>query len=396
LGHCHPELVAAITDQAARLSFVTGGESRLRHEFEERICEFVYQSFSHHIQETHPFDSLKAWISTTGARAIEIAWRIAFQRKPGGLVTFDLGYHGRSIATSYASDTAQQDCLMAGPSHEVRFPIPFPRVEAGTNKPLQEACNESIDAFQKLLQTHPGRLSALLIEPAIGSRGYYFAPANYFQRLATLGREHGLIIISDEIQMGLGRLGATIASHSQSWRPDLLVFGKALGGGMLPISCVIGSSEITDQLRSGYESETFAGSPLACRIAIETLRILSSTRVVEESRLLHEDLRLELASALPKGSVAGLGSATVIDLANAVMNLPTRVKQPASSGATGMGTMAAYRIAGQLRENGILVHVTGSLRDRIAIIPPLNIGPAEMSRVIAECVNAWQSFAQGE
>jgi adenosylmethionine-8-amino-7-oxononanoate aminotransferase len=165
---------------------------------------------------------------------------------------------------------------------------------------------------------------------------------------------------------------------------------------MLPISCVIGSSEITDQLRSGYESETFAGSPLACRIAIETLRILSSTRVVEESSLLHADLRLGLASALPKGSVTGLGSATVIDLANAVMKLPTRAKQPASSGATGMGTIAAYRIAGQLRENGILVHVTGSLRDRIAIIPPLNICPAEMSRVIAACVNAWQSFAQSE
>jgi acetylornithine/succinyldiaminopimelate/putrescine aminotransferase len=261
---------------------------------------------------------------------------------------------------------------------------------------LQEACNESLDAFQKLLQTHSGRLSALLIEPAIGSRGYYFAPADYYQRLVALGREHGLVIISDEIQMGLGRLGGMIASHLQAWCPDLLVLGKALGGGMMPVSCVIGSSEIMDQLRSGYESETFAGSPLACRIAIETLRILSSTRVIEESRSLHDELRLGLASALPRSSVAGLGSATVIDLADAVMHQPTRGTQSADCSATGMGTIAAYKIAGQLRENGILVHVTGSQRDRIAIIPPLNICPAEMSRVTAEFVNAWRNFAQGE
>ena len=393
LGHCHPDLVAALTDQASKLCFATGGESSLRKEFEQQLCHIVSQSAAHHSQESRSFDSFKAWISTTGARAIEIAWRIAFHRSPGGLATFDLGYHGRSIATSYISDTAQQDCLMVGSSPVLRFPIPFPRVEAGSNKTLQDACNESLAVFRELLRTNPGRLSALLVEPAIGSRGYYFAPDEYIQRLVGLGREYGLLIISDEVQMGLGRLGSMVASHSQGWYPDLLVLGKALGGGMLPISCVIGSSEIMDQLRTGYESETFAGTPLACRIAIEVLRILDSTSVIEASSSLHAELRSVLASKLPRDAVHGVGSATVIDFQTTMRNLSNSLARADDSFVAEAGTRATYRYARLLRENGILVHVTGSLRDRIAIIPPLSIRPDEMNRVGVECVNAWQKFA---
>ncbi len=392
LGHCHPELVAALTDQASKLSFATGGESSLRDEFEERICQVVSRSAAHHSQVSRLRDSLKAWISTTGARAIEVAWRIAFQRRPGGLVTFDLGYHGRSIATSYISDTAQQDCLMVDSSPVVRFSIPFPRVEAGSNASLLDACNQSLEIFQKLLRTQTSPLSALLLEPAIGSRGYYFAPVEYFQRLIEIGRENGLLIISDEVQMGLGRLGAMVASFSQGWSPDLLVLGKALGGGILPISCVVGSAEIMDQMRVGYESETFAGSPLACRIAIEVLRIMESTDVVEASRSLHADLRSVLAAKLPRDSVCGIGSATVIDLRTAMRNEANALSRGVCCTEIERGTMAAYGCARQLRENGILVHVTGSQRDRIAIIPPLSIRPDEMNRVGVECVNAWQRF----
>ncbi len=394
LGHCHPDIAAVVGHQATKLMFATGGESSLRQEFEERICHVVSESSALIPPSPSSINSLKVWLSTTGARAIEVAWRIAFHRKAGALVTFDLGYHGRSIATSYASDTTQQDCLLTGASRVVRFSIPFPRVGAGSSQTMEEACNESLDAFQRLLRTHSEPLSALLIEPAIGSRGYYFAPADYFRRLASLARENGLLVIADEVQMGLGRLGAMVASHSQGWSPDLLVLGKALGGGSQPVSCVVGLSEIMDQLPAGYESETFAGSPIACRIGIEVLRILSSTGVIKESSSLHTELRLELASVLPSGSVDGIGSATVIDLSSAVTNLSARQTHTRSSCLKITGTMAAYEMARQLRENGILVHVTGSMRDRIAVIPPLSICSAEMSMVIAECISAWRRIAQ--
>lgn len=394
LGHCHPGLVAALTEQASKLNFATGGESSLRGEFEERICRVVAKSAAYHDQALGSRDSLKTWISTTGARAIEVAWRIAFQRRPGRLVTFDLGYHGRSIATSYASDTAQQDCLLVGSPPTVRYSIPFPRVKAGSQACLQDACQESLKVFQDLVRDQSSSLSALVVEPAIGSRGYYFAPAEYFQRLVEIGREHDLLIISDEVQMGLGRLGGMVASFSQGWCPDLLVLGKALGGGILPISCVIGSAEIMDLLNAGYESETFAGSPLACRIAIEVLRIMESTEVVESSCSLHTDLRGFLASNLPRDSVCGVGSATVIDFQIAVRNEADKLSRDNCSFDVERGTIAAYRCAKLMRENGILVHVTGSQRDRIAIIPPLNIRSDEMNRVGVECVNAWHRFVR--
>jgi adenosylmethionine-8-amino-7-oxononanoate aminotransferase len=148
-----------------------------------------------------------------------------------------------------------------------------------------------------------------------------------------------------------------------------------------------------DQLRTGYESETFAGTPLACRIAIEVLRILDSTSVIEASSSLHAELRSVLASKLPRDAVHGVGSATVIDFQTTMRNLSNSLARADDSFVAEAGTRATYRYARLLRENGILVHVTGSLRDRIAIIPPLSIRPDEMNRVGVECVNAWQKFA---
>jgi len=345
-------------------------------------------------QESYSGGTLKTWVSTTGARAVEIAWRIAFQRRPGGLATFDLGYHGRSIASSYVSDTAQQDCLMAGTSVPIRFQIPFPRLKPDTHKSLQEVCEQSLEVFRELLRKKAPQISALLVEPAIGSRGYYFAPAEYFQKLVSLAREYGLLIISDEVQMGLGRLGAFIASHLQGWEPDLLILGKALGGGLLPISCVVGRSEVLDSLPPGLESETFAGSPLSCRIAIEVLRILRETDVIQESSRLHANLRTALASKLPSNSVIGVGSATAIDLRYATANLAAKDLISDGNSHVEKGAKAAYRMAGLLREKRVLVHVTGGLRDRIAIIPPLNIGSEEMRMVEDACLYAWDRVVE--
>ena len=389
LGHCHPDLIAVLADQASTLAFTTGGESLVRAEFEESICSLVSASERNSTLSAKSAPALKAWLSTTGARAVEIAWRIAFARKPGGLATFDLGYHGRSIATSYVSDTAQQDCLMTGRSTPVRFSIPFPRTESDSPLTLQESCERSLEVFQELLVRHGSQISALLIEPALGSRGYFFAPAGFFQSLTSMARSHGLLVISDEIQMGLGRLGALIASHMQGWEPDLLILGKALGGGLVPVSCVIGHAVLLDLLPGGVESETFAGSPLVCRIAIESLRLLNSTDVIRHSQSLHDRLRTSLATVLPQDSVVGVGSATAIDLRSAMTSLITQGDYKSRFSVNELATKSAYRMAGLLREKRILVHVTGSRRDRIAIIPPLNIHPDEMSEVEKTCLHIW-------
>lgn len=413
-------------DQASRLSFATGGECTLRGELEERLCEMTAGSLQRSLQKygcdeqdaNEPYrESFKAWISTTGARAIEIAWRIAYHRRPGRLITFDLGYHGRSIATSLISDTAQQTGLLNPRLSDQRLAIPFPR-PLTVSRPLtgdswawSDACDESLERFRAILQQRADELSALLVEPAIGSRGYYFAPSEYFRKLTALARDFGLIVISDEVQMGLGRLGSLVASHGQGWDSDLLVLGKALGGGMVPVSCVLGKASLMDSLGVGLESETFAASPLACRLGLETLKILGSSDCVATSSQLHDSLRRDLASGIGRQAVAGAGSATVIDFQAAIAqrldvkdmtgqmpsNRPIKPlsNQPGEQtrGNRTFASEIAYRFAELLREKGILVHVTGSQRDRIAIIPPLNVDESEISLVADACQVAWETIA---
>ncbi|XZE22208.1 aminotransferase class III-fold pyridoxal phosphate-dependent enzyme [Pirellulaceae bacterium SH449] len=412
LGHCHPDLAAALTDQASRLSFATGGECALRSELEEQLCELAANSLRNSLQQRGTNDqgeidpkgeSFKAWVSTTGARAIEIAWRIAYQCRPGRLVTFDLGYHGRSIATSLISDTPQQAGLLDPRLSDEQLAIPFPRAITGDSLAWSDACDESLERFRAILQQRADELSALLVEPAIGSRGYYFAPSEYFQKLTVLAREFGMLVISDEIQMGLGRLGSLVASHGQGWHPDLLVLGKALGGGMIPVACVLGKASLMDSLGAGLESETFAASPLACRLGIETLKVLGSSDCIATSSELHESLRENLAGRIGRQAVVGAGSATVIDCRAAVaqltdaMGVTSRLSSQQYSQQMlrnrTLATEIAYRFAGMLRENGILVHVTGSQRDRIAIIPPLNVGESEINLVADACQVAWEAIA---
>ena len=198
----------------------------------------------------------------------------------------------------------------------------------------------------------------MIMEPAIGARGYYFASGEYYRRLVRLVREHGLLVISDEIQMGLGRLGSMVASHSQGWIPDLIVFGKSLGGGIAPISAVIGEADQMDQLGQGIESETFGANPLACRIAIEVLLILNDAIFLDHVRIAGDRFRVLLQQSLPNGcAVDGRGMCTVIDL----------------SSFGNESVDVAWRWVCQLREQGLLVHLTGAYRDRVAILPPLNV-----------------------
>lgn len=355
LGHAHPRLIAVAQEQLQQLTFCTGGNSRWRAELEQALAVMV--------SELGPCDTnLKVWLSSTGARGVEVAWKVANANRPGGLMRFDLSFHGRSLATSHISDT-QRSSALSSVSHshrgglEVDGVIPYPRCGSQCDGHCAE-CDASISAAQVWLEKHGRMTSAMIMEPAIGARGYYFASAEYYRRLVRLVREHSLLVISDEIQMGLGRLGSMVASHAQGWIPDLIVFGKSLSGGIAPISAVIGDASRMDQLGQGIESETFAANPLACRIAIEVLLMLNDAIFLEQVRVAGDRFRKLLQQSLPdQCAVDGRGMCTVIDL----------------SSLGNESIDITWRWVCQLREQGLLVHLTGAHRDRVAILPPLNV-----------------------
>ncbi len=346
LGHCHPRLVQAATEQMSRLSFAHAAQSHERMALESAITECVMRDCP----------DAKVWMTTSGARGVELAWKIASAVRPGGILRFDLAYHGRSLATASISDTPRVNAFYL-PSGHVRI-LPFPIVPPHEEGSLERRCEEILCQAQDMLCQSHREISMLLIEPAIGSRGYYFAPPWFCKRLADLAHAFGVLVVSDEVQMGLGRLGEWSVAMADGWQPDLVVLGKSLGGGILSMGAVMGRAEWMDALPEGIESETYAAMPLACRIGCEVIRILEHEDLVGRAGIQGTKFRSRLRKLLPESlSIVGRGWATAIGFESYGNN----------------GSKMAREWVFDLSKAGLLVHLTGPARDRLALIPPLNV-----------------------
>lgn len=378
LGHAHPRLAAAVCEQITELTWAQGGQSDLRSRLEETLGSLWDQNAP---ATGNPHGRSKVWLTVSGARAIEIAWKLAYAKRPGSTIGFDLAYHGRSLASALLSDTERSEALCPHGPLENHATIPFPRhlhglcapilvrdsshdasgkpMEAHADKiPLCAECQRALEQARQTFEKLKPRASILFVEPAIGARGYYFAPAAFMQRLVALARSYDLAIVSDEIQMGLRRTGPMFLSKGQAWEPDLVVLGKSLGGGILPIAAVVGHDDWIDAIGPGIESETFAAYPMACRVALETLEILQTPNLQSDIERNGEFFRNLLRNHLPEPLVAlGSGLACCISFEN----LPNS------------GSDLAFQVVKKLADRGILVHLTGPKRNRIATIPSLLI-----------------------
>lgn len=366
LGHSHPRILEVAQAQLQKLSFCTGNQTEVRLELESQLAELWRGNAS-----KSGACAGKVWLSTTGARAVEIAWKLAYANRPGRLMRFDLGYHGRSLATALITDTRRSNALEpmlheSSITDSSEFIIPFPRC-GSTCSGGCPACDSSLAKAKACLENQGPNVSAMIIEPAIGARGYHFASPNYFQRLVAMLKEHGVQLISDEVQMGLGRLGEMLVSVSSGWDPDFVVLGKSLGGGITPISAVVGNADSMDRLPQGIESETFAANPIACRVAIEVLSLLNDESFLTHVVQLGESFRNDLRGVIPERLVVdGQGLATVVDLSG--------LSEERFDSAR-----LAWDWVCWARQHGLLVHLTGSESNRIAIIPPLIVDQSTMA-----------------
>lgn len=386
LGHAHPKIISAINQQISELTWAHGGESHERRKLEETLGELRDQHCGSKAKHIKPS---KVWLTVSGARGIEIAWKLAHARSPGAVVRFDLAYHGRSLASAHLSDTQRSMAIDGFGSGQAVRTIPFPRHLQGSCGPylddwtsdhvgrLCQECQRCLAQAAIAFDQGPQKPSILFLEPAIGARGYYFAPAVFFRKLVDIAKEKGLAVVSDEIQMGLRRTGPMFLSIAQGWMPDLLVLGKSLGGGIAPISAVIGNPTWIDAIGPGIESETFAGYPLACRIANETLAILQERNLGAEIERKGERFRNLLRQGLPgKVHVDGIGLANCISLEN----LPIADQALAS------------KVVGWLAKEGVLVHLTGPNRNRIALIPSLLIPESSLNFAAEKIIAGFKAF----
>jgi len=271
-GHANPRLIRLVQEQVAQLNIVSRAfyTDKLG-PFLERACTLTGQDM--------------ALPMNTGAEAVETAIKAARKwaykvkgvaKDQAEIISCSGNFHGRTIAIVAMSDEPQyQDGF--GP-----FPPGFRVVEYGNIDALRDAINENTAAF--------------LVEPIQGEGGIIVPPAGYLKAAEALCREHNVLLIADEIQTGLGRTGKLLACEHEDVHPDGLILGKALGGGILPVSMFLARRDVMAVFTPGDHGSTFGGNPLAAAVGLEALNILQEDGLAEHSAKMGAYLLDELAA----------------------------------------------------------------------------------------------------
>jgi ornithine--oxo-acid transaminase len=278
-GHRHPRLVAAAQRQLARVTLVSRA--------------FEHDQFGPFCAELAELAGLEMVLPmNTGAEAVETAikaarkWGYEVKGVPPDqavIVVFSGNFHGRTTTiVSFSTDPDARDGY--GP-----YTPGFRIVPYGDTAALAAAMDS--------------RVVGVLIEPIQGEAGVIVPPAGYLAAVRQLCTSHGALMIADEIQSGLGRTGATFACEHEDVVPDMYLLGKALGGGIVPVSAVVSSRQVLGVFRPGQHGSTFGGSPLACAVGREVIAMLATGEYQERSAKLGTHLHDRL-SALPREEVA--------------------------------------------------------------------------------------------
>ena len=302
VGHAHPRVVAAVKDQAER--FLHTDFSAMMYapfiELAEKLCQLA------------PGEApKKATFFNSGAEAVENAVKIArAYTKRKAVVVFEGAFHGRTLLTMTMTHKAKPYKAGFGPFASDVYRIPFVNIYRA-DLPFEEV-------ERKLLSlVDPAEVAALVVEPIQGEGGFVVPKEGFLQFLRDLTERYGIVMVADEVQTGVGRTGKFFASERFGIEPDLITFGKSIAAG-LPLSGVVGKAEIMDSVPEGGIGGTFVGNPVACRAALEVVRIVQEEGLLERAERLGERIRERFLAMQRKyaliGDVRGVGSMMAMEL----------------------------------------------------------------------------------
>lgn len=330
-GHCHPEILRALTEQAQRLTLTS------RAFYNNQLGEY-----EQYITSLFGYD--KVLPMNTGVEAVETAIKLArrwgyevkgIEENKAVILTAAHNFHGRtSTVISFSTDPSSYTGF--GPFMPGFQVIPYNDVSA-----LREALQDR-------------HVCGLLLEPIQGEAGVVVPDDGYLAAAKALCAEANVLFIADEIQTGLCRTGKLLACDHEAVRPDLLILGKALSGGVLPVSAVLADDEIMLTIKPGEHGSTYGGNPLACRVAIASLKVLIEEKMAENAavmgQLLRQELRALRSPYIKTVRGKGLLNAIVIDHSD---------------------PEAAWKLCLEMKEHGLLAKPTHG--DKIRFAPPLVI-----------------------
>lgn len=303
-GHCHPRVVAAISQQLGKFTH-TAFQVSPYSSYVELAEKINRRAPGSHKKKTAFF--------TTGAEAVENAVKIA-RAATGrtGVIAFSGAFHGRTFMGLALTGKVAPYKLGFGPFPGEIYHAPFPNALHGIS------VQDSLDAIQTLFKSDidPRRVAAIIVEPVQGEGGFNVAPPEFLRALRGLCDQHGILLIADEVQTGFGRTGKMFAVEHSGVVPDLMTMAKSLAGGM-PLSGVCGRAEIMDAPVPGALGGTYAGNPLALASALAVLDIIDAENLVERANVTGDKLRAtlnDLAASTPAiAEVRGLGAMIAVE-----------------------------------------------------------------------------------
>ncbi|XP_056089748.1 ornithine aminotransferase, mitochondrial [Rhinichthys klamathensis goyatoka] len=340
-GHCHPKIISALTAQASRLTLTS------RAFYNDQLG-----AYEEYITGLFGFD--KVLPMNTGVEGGETACKLARKwaysvkgvPKNEAKIVFAMGnFWGRTLA-AISSSTDPSSSEGFGPFMPGFQLVPY----------------NDITALEKALQDP--HVAAFMVEPIQGEAGVVVPDAGYLTKVRELCTKHNVLFIADEVQTGLARTGRRLAVDHEDVRPDVVVLGKALSGGVYPVSAVLCDDEVMLTIKPGEHGSTYGGNPLACRVAIAALEVMEEEGLAANADRMGQILRAEL-NKLPREIVSGVRGKGLL---NAIIINETK-------------DYDAWRVCLRLRDNGLLAKPTHG--DIIRLAPPLVINEDE----VRECVD---------
>jgi len=267
-GHAHPKVVAAIQEQAAQLIHIAATDF-----YEPRYLELMER-----LAGIAPFaEKARVFLTNSGTEAIEGAIKLArYHTHRPGIIAFEGGFHGRTMGALSLTNSKVKQRAGFGPLIPMVHHAPFPRVRAWRENSGGDGSAELAHLRNTIFgrQISPADVAAIVIEPIQGEGGYFPAPAAFMQGLRELCDEHGILLVADEIQSGLGRTGTWWAIESMGVEPDIITTAKGIASGM-PIGAFIARDSVWTW-PPGAHGSTFAGNPVCAAAALATLDVIEA------------------------------------------------------------------------------------------------------------------------
>jgi ornithine--oxo-acid transaminase len=343
-GHCHPKIVSAMVEQAQKLTLTS------RAFYNDKLGN--YEEFV-----TNYFGFDKVLPMNTGAEAVETALKLcrkwAYEVKGihenlAQIIVCENNFHGRTTTIiSFSNDESARKSF--GPFTEGFIKIEY----------------DNLEALEKVLESSKN-IAGFLVEPIQGEAGVYVPSEGYLAKAKALCEKHNVLFIADEVQTGIARTGKLLAVHHENVQPDILILGKAISGGVYPVSAVLANNEIMNVIKPGQHGSTFGGNPVAAAVAIAALEVVKEENLAENAERLGIILRKGLNEIAERNNLItlvrgkGLLNAIVINC--------------------GEESDLAWEICLKFRDNGLLAKPTHGNKIRLA--PPLVITEEQ----IQECL----------